>query len=81
MLKELWKRSLAGGDVGGRGENHYLGYVFSSSSHQGRLFFVWDDIRFELVSVPHVNYGAGIMPTYGLLLRFGQTTIFYTTDT
>lgn len=81
VLEELWERSLAGGMWAIQGKTTTLETFFQVHAIGDDRCFIWDDMVFELVPVPHVNYGEGIMPTYGLLFRLGQTTIFYTTDT
>lgn len=81
VLEDLWERSLSGGMWAIEGQTTTLETFFQVHALDSDRYFIWEDIRFELVSVPHVNSGTGLMPTYGLLFRIGQTTIFYTTDT
>ncbi|MFZ9737347.1 MAG: MBL fold metallo-hydrolase [Prochlorotrichaceae cyanobacterium] len=81
VLEELWRRSLSGGMRAIEGQNTTLETFFQVHPIGNDRCFVWEDIVFELVAVPHVNPGTDPMPTYGLLFQVGQTTIFYTTDT
>ena len=44
-------------------------------------YFTWEEIQFNLISVPHVKTNFSQMPSYGLQFAIGQTKIFFTTDT
>lgn len=81
VLGDLWERSLSGGMRSIEGDITTLDTFFQVKPVGQERYFSWQGVQFELISVPHIHNGYDLMPTYGLLFRLGQTTIFLTTDT
>jgi ribonuclease BN (tRNA processing enzyme) len=44
-------------------------------------YFYWEEIKFYLVKVVHVDSGYLIMPSYGLFFEIDGVKVFLTTDT
>jgi len=47
----------------------------------GQNSFQWQDIKFELIKVTHIDNGSYVMPSYGLFFEINNKKIFFTTDT
>lgn len=81
IARAIWERSLAGGMELLEGETATLDTFFKVFACQPDSFFIWENIRFNLVQVIHVNTGSYLMPTYGLFFEINGTQIFFTSDT
>lgn len=77
----LWENALSAGMGSLQGEVVGLDDYFNVKSLSGNEFFKWNKLIIRPVQTMHVMNGFQIVPSYGLLIDSGNTTIFVTTDT
>jgi ribonuclease BN (tRNA processing enzyme) len=82
IAQELWENSLAAGLRSVQGDILTLDDYFRVQKiNQPENYFQWQNIKFNLVKVIHIDNGFYIMPSYGLFFEINGTKIFLTTDT
>ncbi|MEB3162746.1 MAG: MBL fold metallo-hydrolase [Prochlorothrix sp.] len=81
IVQDLWDHTLAGGMRSLQGSPATLDTFFQVQAIEPQGSFTWQGFRFQLVQVPHVHNGQGLMPSYGLWCDFHGTRVFFTTDT
>lgn len=82
IAQELWENSLAAGLRSVQGDILTLDDYFKVQKiNQPENYFQWQNIKFNLVKVIHIDNGFYIMPSYGLFFEINGTKIFLTTDT
>ncbi|ACK69851.1 beta-lactamase domain protein [Gloeothece citriformis PCC 7424] len=81
IVSDLWDRSLSGGMRFVEGDIKNLNSFFEVYPLKNRGYFVWENVKFHVVKVTHINTGYFIMPTYGLFFELNNTKILLTTDT
>lgn len=81
LADDLWNSSLSGGmrSIGGDIADVETFFEIQKVGHD-RLFY-WENIKFELVKVVHIDNGYFVMPSYGIFFEVEGTKIFLTTDT
>ena len=82
IAEELWENSLSAGLRSLKGrcatiDDYFIMNVINNSEND----FYWQNIRFELVKMKHIDNGLYLMPCYGLFFELNGTKIFFTTDT
>jgi ribonuclease BN (tRNA processing enzyme) len=80
LASELWETSLSGGMKSLQGKIATLDSYFNVHCIPNKGYFDWENIRFELIRVIHVNNGFYLMPSYGLFFEVDGVKIFLTTD-
>lgn len=80
MVDDLWNHTLSGGMRSLEGEIATLETYFNVCKVKRDSYFVWENIKFFLVKVIHVNNGYFIMPSYGLFFEANGKKVFITTD-
>ncbi len=78
---ELWHKSLAGGMEAIEGELATLDTFFRVHPLKPKGCFSWENIRFNLVKLNHVDTGFLLMPAYGLFFEINNQKIFLSNDT
>lgn len=81
LIPTLWVNSLSGGMKYIDSEIATLETFFEIVEINENRSFIWEDVKFNLIKVIHVNSGNSIMPSYGLFLEINSLKIFLTTDT
>ena len=81
LAAEIWQNTLSGGMKSIEGGITSLDSFFEVHSISYERHFYWQNIKFELVQMTHINNGTYLMPTYGLFFQLNNTYIFLTTDT
>lgn len=81
LKDDLWKNSLSGGLSSIQGIAADLSTFFNVHPIQGKNSFVWQGLEINLIQTIHVVAGFNIVPSYGLLFKANNTTVFITTDT
>ena len=80
LASELWQNSLSGGMKSLQGQLATLDSYFNVHPIENDRFFYWQNIKFELVRVIHIDNGFYLMPSYGLFFEIEGIKIFITTD-
>jgi len=80
LASELWETSLSGGMKSLQGKFATLESYFNVKTIDHQRYFYWQNIKFELVRVIHVDNGFYLMPSYGLYFEIDGVKIFLTTD-
>ncbi len=78
---ELWHKSLAGGMEAIEGELATLETFFRVHPLKPKGSFNWENIKFSLVKLNHVDTGFILMPAYGLFFEINNQKVFLTNDT
>ncbi len=78
---DLWDRTLSGGLSSLDGDIADLDTFFKGYKLEKNGYFTWEEIKFNLVKVIHVNNGYYIMPSYGLFFEVEGVKVFLSTDT
>lgn len=82
VARELWENSLAAGLRSIQGDLVTIDDYFRMKIiSQSENFFFWQDIKFDLVEVVHVDTGSYVMPSFGLFFNLNGVKIFFTSDT
>jgi ribonuclease BN (tRNA processing enzyme) len=81
VASNIWDRTLSGGLRSLDGDIADLETFFEQHKIDRKGYFMWQDIRFNLVRVIHVNNGFYLMPSYGLFFTIEGTKVFLSTDT
>lgn len=81
IIKSLWTHSLSGGLSTLEDKQAILSTYFNVKKIKKQRFFIWQDIRFELIRMTHYFSNGQLMPCYGLLFNLNSTQVFYTADT
>ncbi|MEB3272399.1 MAG: MBL fold metallo-hydrolase [Prochlorothrix sp.] len=81
LVADLWDHTLSGGMRSLQGRIGTLDTFFNVHPIARGSHFVWQDLPFQLVPVPHVHNGTDFMPSYGLWCNLNGTRVFFTTDT
>lgn len=81
LESELWERSLSGGMRSIQGEIANLESFFEVHPINLNRHFIWENIKFNLIKVVHIDNGYFVMPSYGLLFEADNIKIFISTDT
>ena len=81
VVADLWERTLSGGLRSIEGDITDLNTFFEVRCIPRCEGFLWENVRFELKRVMHVDNGYFVMPSYGLFFEIGGVKIFLTTDT
>ncbi|MGM3306269.1 MBL fold metallo-hydrolase [Anabaena sp. WFMT] len=81
VSSNLWDRTLSGGLRSLDGDIANLDTFFEEHKVDRQGYFMWQNIRFNLVRVIHVNNGFYLMPSYGLFFTLEGVKIFLSTDT
>ena len=78
---ELWQKTLSGGMSSIAGDLAELDSFFKVNYIKYNSYFSWQEIKFYLIKVVHVDNGYYLMPSYGLFFAIDKIKIFMTTDT
>lgn len=78
---ELWHKSLAGGMEAIEGELATLDTFFRVHPLKPKGCFEWENIKFNLVKVNHIDTGFILMPAYGLFFEINGKKVFLSNDT
>jgi ribonuclease BN (tRNA processing enzyme) len=78
---DLWHKSLAGGMEAIEGELATLDTFFRVHPLKPKGHFEWENIKFNLVKVNHVDTGFILMPAYGLFFEINGQKVFLSNDT
>ncbi len=81
LESELWERSLSGGMRSIQGQITSLESFFKVHPIDLQRSFVWENIKFNLIKVIHIDNGYFVMPSYGLLFETDKIKVFLSTDT
>ncbi len=81
LAQTLWINSLSGGMKYIGNEIATLETFFEIVEIKSKRSFIWEDIKFNLIKVVHVNSGNMIMPSYGLFFEINGIKVLLTTDT
>ncbi len=77
----LWSNYLSGAMSIIEGDLADINTFFCIKSIDSDRSFLWQQIKFNLVKVMHVDGKYLVMPSYGLFFNTGQNQVFITTDT
>jgi ribonuclease BN (tRNA processing enzyme) len=81
VASNIWDRTLSGGLRSLDGDIATLKTFFEEHTIERQGNFIWQEIRFDLVRVTHVDNGFYLMPSYGLFFTLKGVKIFLSTDT
>ena len=81
LAQALWINSLSGGMKYIENEIATLETFFEIVEINSKRDFIWENIKFNLIKVIHVNSGSAIMPSYGLFFEVNGIKVLLTTDT
>ena len=81
VSSNLWDRTLSGGLRFLDGDIATIDTFFKEHKINQHGHFTWQDIKFDLVKVNHVDNGFYMMPSYGLFFTLEGVKIFLSTDT
>lgn len=81
IANTVWEHTLSGGMQSIEGEMTTLNSFFKVYPIGKNRSFIWNNIKFNLVKVIHINNGNFIMPTYGLFFAVDNIKVFITSDT
>ncbi|MGK7872044.1 MAG: MBL fold metallo-hydrolase [Xenococcaceae cyanobacterium] len=81
LASELWERALSGGMQSIEGNIADLDTFFAVHKIERNSYFSWEEIKFDLVRLIHINNGYFVMPSYGLFFEVDGVKVFVTTDT
>lgn len=81
LAAEIWQNTLSGGMKSIEGAITSLDSFFDIHPIASKGSFWWQNIKFNLVKMTHINNGTYLMPAYGLFFKLDNTRIFLTTDT
>ncbi|KST65758.1 MBL fold metallo-hydrolase [Mastigocoleus testarum] len=81
LAQTLWVNSLSGGMKYIGNEIATFETFFEIVEIKSERNFIWENIKFNLIKVVHVNSGNAIMPSYGLFFEINGIKILLTTDT
>ena len=81
LASELWENSLAGGMKSIQGDIANLETFFVVHKICKNCYFDWEEIKFNIIKVIHVDNGYYLMPSYGLFFEVDGVKVFLTTDT
>jgi hypothetical protein len=81
LIEDLWKRVLIDGlsTIPARIAN--LDTYFNVHAIKKNGSFEWMSTQFQLIQTIHAMHGFSLVPSFGLLFRANDTTVFITTDT
>lgn len=80
IVGDLWTHSLSGGMRTIQEKNCTLSDYFDPRPVPPTGRFLWEDVEFQLVPVPHVVGQDDTMYSYGLFFSLEGTSIYLTTD-
>lgn len=81
LTQTLWNNSLSGGMKYIENEITTLETFFEIVEIKSNKNFIWENIKFNLIKVIHVNSGNVIIPSYGLFFEVNKVKVLLTTDT
>ncbi len=81
IASDIWQKTLSGGMESVEGDLAKLSDFFTVYSLKLKGYFIWQDIKFHLLKVNHVDNSYYLMPAYGLFFEIAKTKIFLTSDT
>jgi ribonuclease BN (tRNA processing enzyme) len=81
LASELWERSLSGGMKSVSNDINNLESFFKVHQVEKNSYFIWENTKFYLIRVIHVDNGYFLMPSYGLFFEVDGLKVFLTTDT
>lgn len=77
----LWEHTLSGGLSSLEGEEATLETYFNVDLVDNKKSFTWKGIQFYLIKTIHVMNAFSVMPSYGLLFKINDKSVYITTDT
>jgi ribonuclease BN (tRNA processing enzyme) len=77
---DIWDRAISGGMRFVDGDIFDLNDYFEVYPIKKNGYFIWENIKFHLVQVIHVDSGYLPMPAYGLFFKLNDRQILVTTD-
>ncbi|MEC4988813.1 MAG: MBL fold metallo-hydrolase [Oscillatoria sp. PMC 1068.18] len=77
----LWNHTLSGGMMSIEGDLANLDSYFQLEQIELNGHFTWENIKFKLVKVNHVDNSYYLMPSYGLFFEIKGKKVLITTDT
>lgn len=80
LASEVWDRTLSGGMRSVSGQILELESFFEVYKIDLHGHFYWEDIKFNLIKVIHVDNGFFVIPSYGLFFEVDGVRVFVTTD-
>ncbi len=81
ILDNLWEHSLSAGMQTLDDEEAKLESYFNPVPLTYPGYFVWEEVKFELVKTLHVKNHEKVLDSYGLFFVFNNKKVFITTDT
>lgn len=81
LIRNLWKYSWKGGLASVQGQVNSLSDYFDIVTVRENETFVWEDMVFQPIETIHIMNGFSFVSSYGLMVKDGNTTVFFTTDT
>lgn len=81
IIQPLWEHVLSGGMASLQGRIATLETYFKPHPLNKNEPFYFDGVRFDLLQTVHIMNGFCIVPSFGLIFKVGDKTIFITTDT
>lgn len=81
LAAPLWSDTLAGGLRSIQGSPADIDTYFRVHRIKPNGKFVWHGVPFKIVQSIHIYNGLVISPSYGLMFKIGDQTIFWTSDT
>ena len=81
LVETLWNKVLSGGLSSLQTEIVILAIYFNVHPVKENGYFLWNGMRFQLIQTLHIMSGFSIVPSYGLMFKVNNLTVFITTDT
>ncbi|MCK5607740.1 MBL fold metallo-hydrolase [Candidatus Pacearchaeota archaeon] len=81
LKTELWNGTLRGGLGSLQGQVTDLDTFFDTQSCNKIGTFEWEGIQFQMVQTVHIMDAFTIVPSFGLIFKLNEKTVFITTDT
>jgi ribonuclease BN (tRNA processing enzyme) len=81
LVQPLWENVLSGVLNTLEGVKADLSTFFDVYAIEENSSFIWSGVEFQLVQTIHVMSGFCLVPSYGLLFKVNNKTLFITTDT
>lgn len=81
MTSDLWEKTLSGGLSTLQAEQATLSTYFNVHSVGKENCFEWAGVEMRLIQTIHFYSDHVLMPTFGLLFRLNDSTVYITADT
>lgn len=82
LIYDLWNKALAGGLSSIQGKEANLPTFFNVEViKESESAFIWEGLKIQIIRTLHAVSNNTMVPSYGLLFRANDLTVFITTDT